>query len=125
MKDYWVFGGVVSVIFHVVLLWAVFSFGGGQARESVEAGEPATPAVERVETEPVGPSSVRPIEPLAPEGGVSVTVSYTVKSGDNLSRLAKSCGATFSELAELNGTTVEKLANLRIGQVIKLPAKGE
>jgi LysM repeat protein len=47
-------------------------------------------------------------------------VVYTVKRGDNLTRLAARDGSTLAELAALNGTTVKKLSNLKVGQKIKL-----
>ena len=46
--------------------------------------------------------------------------TYTVKSGDNLSKIAKLDGSTLSELAELNGTDVKTLSRLQPGQKIKV-----
>ena len=51
------------------------------------------------------------------------TRNYTVKPGDNLTRLARDCGSTNAELAKLNGVDEKTLANLKVGQVIKLKAK--
>ena len=44
------------------------------------------------------------------------TLDYTVKSGDNLTVLARKSGMTNAEFAEMNDTTVKKLSVLRIGQ---------
>lgn len=123
MKDHWVFGGVVSVIIHAVLLVAIFSFGGGGATTAEEPDVSTATAVERVDP-------VRPVEPVAPTGAgdvadAEIVASYTVRSGDNLSRIARNHGTTVAALADLNGMSVSKLANLRIGQVIKVPAKDE
>lgn len=44
------------------------------------------------------------------------TLDYIVKSGDNLTVLARKSGMTNAEFAEMNDTTVKKLSVLRIGQ---------
>jgi LysM repeat protein len=44
------------------------------------------------------------------------TLDYTVKSGDNLTVLARKSGMTNAEFAEMNDTTAKKLSVLRIGQ---------
>ena len=49
------------------------------------------------------------------------TRSYTVKPGDNLTRLARNAGTTPAELAKLNGVDEKELAKLKVGQTIKLP----
>ena len=55
--------------------------------------------------------------------GAPKTRNYTVKPGDNLTRLARDCGSTNAELAKLNGVDEKTLANLKVGQVIKLKVK--
>ena len=50
---------------------------------------------------------------------------YVVAKGDMLFRIAQDHGCTLQELARLNGTTVKKLSNLRVGQKIKVPKKGD
>lgn len=51
--------------------------------------------------------------------------SYKVKSGDNLTRLARESGVTIQELARLNGVSLKVLSDLKIGQTIKLPVSAE
>ncbi len=48
-------------------------------------------------------------------------VTYVVKQGDNLTKIARACGATVPELAELNGKPIKRLEKLWVGQKIKLP----
>lgn len=117
--------------------------GQNQAAAKVEDTTPPDAPVETVAeepgTKPAAPADVKPsasaakgktdAKPSAPtakgtakpaaEGRLR---SYTVRSGDNLTHLARNCGLTTAELAALNGTDVKKLANLKVGQVIKLPA---
>ena len=45
---------------------------------------------------------------------------YIVKSGDNLSKIAKLDGSTLAELAEMNGKTVKELEKLQVGQKLKV-----
>ena len=45
---------------------------------------------------------------------------YTIKSGDNLTMLAKRANLTTTELAALNGKTVKELSRLYIGQRIRI-----
>lgn len=116
-----------------------------EANPSVETADPAAAAA--AAAAPAAPEPVTPVAPVAPApvraqprparavptpaasalptlpGSEPETEDYVVKSGDNLSRIARDCGSTVDELADLNGTTVKKLANLRIGQVIKIRKK--
>lgn len=48
-------------------------------------------------------------------------VTYVVKKGDMLERLARKAGCSLSEAARYNKTTVKKLSALKVGQRIKLP----
>lgn len=50
---------------------------------------------------------------------------YTVKSGDNLTAIAKKFNTNFTELAALNKKSVKQLSALRIGQIIKVPRSTE
>ena len=45
---------------------------------------------------------------------------YVVKSGDNLSKIAKLDDSTLAELAELNGKSIKELSKLMVGQKIKV-----
>jgi LysM repeat protein len=49
------------------------------------------------------------------------TTSYTVKGGDNLSRLAKKFGTTVKAIRDANGMTSNEI---KVGQKLKIPAKG-
>jgi LysM repeat protein len=46
--------------------------------------------------------------------------TYTVKSGDTLTSIARSLGVSATELASLNGIT--NLNLIRVGQVLKVPS---
>lgn len=48
---------------------------------------------------------------------------YKVKSGDSLSEIAKKYGTTYTKLAEYNGIKNPNI--IYVGQVIKIPKKGE
>lgn len=57
--------------------------------------------------------------------GTSSTVaeqSYTVKSGDTLSKIATAYGTTYQKLASYNGIANPNI--IHVGQVIKIPASG-
>ena len=54
-------------------------------------------------------------------GNSSSLASYTVKSGDTLSEIAKAMGVTTSELASYNG--IKDANKINVGQVIKNPNK--
>ena len=65
--------------------------------------------------------AVKPSTPVRPTAADAGYMEYTVKSGDNLTVIAKRAGCTFTEIAAANGKSVKELTNLRVGQVIKLP----
>lgn len=52
----------------------------------------------------------------------SQQIEYTIKPKDNLNRLAETYGTTISELKRINNLSS---SNLHIGQVLKIPVKGE
>ena len=67
--------------------------------------------------------------PAAPamSGGAAASDSgagetYTVKSGDSLTKIAKAHGATVKEIEAANGLSTTKI---KVGQKLKLPAKAE
>ena len=66
---------------------------------------------------PAAPAApAKPAKPVAPKP--ATTGTYTVKKGDNLTKIAKANGTTVAKLTELNGI---KNANLiSVGQVLKL-----
>ena len=82
----------------------------GTAKDETPADAPAAPA-------PVhgkAPAKKTPAKP-ASKGG-----TYTVVSGDNLTKIANRFGTTVAVLVKLNGIKNANLIN--VGQVIKLPA---
>jgi murein DD-endopeptidase MepM/ murein hydrolase activator NlpD len=80
----------------------------GTAKDQTPADAPAAPA---------------PVHGKAPQKAVTpkqsvVTATYTVVSGDNLTRIASRNGTTVAELVRLNGIKNANLIN--VGQVLKL-----
>lgn len=84
----------------------------GTAKQTTPADAPVAPA-------PVH-GSAKPAKPVAaPTIPASVSKTYTVVKGDNLTRIASRFATTVATLVSLNGI---KNANLiKVGQVIKLP----
>jgi murein DD-endopeptidase len=80
-----------------------------------QGGAPAKPAAPAAPVAPVAPKpAAAPAAPAAP----AATGTYTVKKGDNLTKIAKANNTTVAKLVEINGI---KNANLiQIGQVLKL-----
>jgi murein DD-endopeptidase MepM/ murein hydrolase activator NlpD len=80
-----------------------------------QSGAPAKPAAPAAPVAPVAPVAPKPAAaPAAP----AATGTYTVKKGDNLTKIAKANNTTVAKLVEINGI---KNANLiQIGQVLKL-----
>jgi len=70
----------------------------------------------------VGQELVIPTDSSARRADVPKTTTYTVKSGDTLSGVAKKHGVTVTELEKLNG--ISRKATLRLGQTIKIPVEG-
>lgn len=84
----------------------------GTAKDVTPADAPVAPA-------PVHGAAKQSTKPVAPAVPASVSKTYTVVRGDNLTRIASRFGTTVAKLVELNGI---KNANLiQVGQVIKLP----
>lgn len=76
-------------------------------------GAPAKPAAPKPAEKPAAPvAPAASAAPAAPAG------TYTVKKGDNLTKIAKANGTTVAKLVELNGIKNANLIN--IGQVLKL-----
>ena len=61
-----------------------------------------------------GGTADKPMKPTAQAAG-----TYTVKSGDTLSRIAAAHGTTVAKLVEINGIKNPNL--IRVGQVLRLP----
>ena len=125
----WIFAIGLSLALHVLVVVLMVGIGGDDAPSPVVA--PAKP--EKVEPDTPKPTFTSPSAmTLTPSATTAVTPSaptqrevpdyktYTVKSGDNLSKIAKLDGSTLAELAELNETDVKTLSRLQPGQKIKV-----
>ena len=74
-------------------------------------------------TIPAGGSAVTSsAAPTATVGGETTTASYTVKSGDTLTKIAKSHGTSVKAIEAANGLSTTKI---KVGQKLKIPSKGE
>lgn len=117
----WIFAIGLSLALHVLVVVMMVGVGGDETPSPVVA--PAKP--EKVEPEAPKPTFTPPsaaaLAPSAPTQSEAPDYkTYTVKSGDNLSKIAKLDGSTLAELAELNGTDVKTLSRLQPGQKIKV-----
>jgi murein DD-endopeptidase MepM/ murein hydrolase activator NlpD len=83
----------------------------GTAKDVTPADAPAAPA-------PVHGNAPAPKAPTPPVAPASVSGTYTVVKGDNLTRIASRNGTTVAELVRINGIKNANLIN--VGQVIKL-----
>jgi murein DD-endopeptidase MepM/ murein hydrolase activator NlpD len=83
----------------------------GTAKDVTPADAPAAPA-------PVHGNAPAPKAPVAPAVPASVSGTYTVVKGDNLTRIASRNGTTVAELVRINGIKNPNL--IKVGQVIKL-----
>jgi LysM repeat protein len=71
---------------------------------------------------PAGGASVTGSSALAPAAVDSGVATYTVKSGDTLTKIAKSHGTTVKAIESANGLNTTKI---RVGQKLKIPSKVE
>lgn len=144
----WLGALTISVVVHVAILSAMVLTSPSPVADdldlSIAEGEeagvlpdeapvanPEVSAKAEAPTKPESPAKVeKPVKievPAKPSTTVRPTAAdagymeYTVKSGDNLTVIAKRAGCTFTEIAAANGKSVKELTNLRVGQVIKLP----
>ena len=69
-----------------------------------------------------GSVAISSTAPTSVVGGDTTTASYTVKSGDTLTKIAKSHGTTVKAIESANGLTTTKI---KVGQKLKIPSKGE
>ena len=118
----WCIAGAGSVAIHVFII-LLFVWSGKSS--SVPTPQPASVAAETKAAEPDQSPPGAPHESAAPAAPPAPpeprTRNYTVKPGDNLTRLARNAGTTPAELARLNGVDEKELAKLKVGQIIKLP----
>lgn len=117
----------IVVLLHMSAVGAfVFIQGCGTTRTTAPAVEPPPPPAmpaNTARTSPVRPTPTfqPPINvPTAPTGiDTAGAKSYTIRSGDSLSKIASRCGVTTREIQELNGITNPN--KIRIGQKLILP----
>ena len=69
-----------------------------------------------------GSTSTSSAAPTATVGGDTTTATYTVKSGDTLTKIAKSHGTSVKAIESANGLSTTKI---KVGQKLKIPSKGE
>lgn len=69
-----------------------------------------------------GSAATSSAAPTATVGGDTTTASYTVKSGDTLTKIAKTHGSTVKAIESANGLSTTKI---KVGQKLKIPSKGE
>jgi murein DD-endopeptidase MepM/ murein hydrolase activator NlpD len=80
-----------------------------------QGGAPAKPAAPAAPKPAAKPVAAKPVaKPAAP----AATGTYTVKKGDNLTKIAKANNTTVAKLVEINGIKNANLIN--VGQVLKL-----
>jgi len=78
----------------------------------------ATASVEAKDEDPVLPAPVHGPKPVAVKPATSGAKTYTVVSGDNLTKIANANGTTVAALVKLNG--IKDANKINVGQVIKL-----
>lgn len=122
----WIFAIGLSLALHVLIVALMVGIGGDDVApspvvapakpENVEPDMPTpTQSVQNTAFTPVAPAVAAPTQGEAPS-----FKTYVVKSGDNLSKIAKIDGSTLAELAKLNETDVKTLSRLQPGQRIKV-----
>jgi len=86
---------------------------------AAQGGAPAKPAAPKPAEKPAAPKPAeKPAAPVAPAAPAAPAGIYTVKKGDNLTKIAKANNTTVAKLAELNG--IKNVNLIQIGQVLKL-----
>ncbi len=58
-----------------------------------------------------------------PKSTTATSGTYTVKAGDSMSSIAASLGVNWLTMAEANGLDATTANNIKVGQVLKVPAK--
>ena len=125
----WTVAVAASLGLHALVIVALLGFGAftGSSSPSSSQEPPAKPAAVASDSGTV-PSETPPASPVdsgAVPSAVAGTVPsedkyYIVRSGDNLSKIAKLDDSSLSELAELNGKSIKELSKLMVGQKIKV-----
>ena len=148
-RTQWLIAGAVSLVLHVVGVGALLALNSPEKPPAVaEAPRPAATAssaksesgkagpekesakspvpAPAVRSEPVkdekparAETSERKVPPEKPVSADAAT--YVVKSGDNLTTIARKYSLTAAELSKLNGKDVKTFSRLRVGQRIRVP----
>lgn len=137
--EIWTVSFVASLGLHVLVVAALIGFGSlpsstppapSAPSEQPPAAVAATTPESQVPVPTADTGSVPSVDkdtkdavpvPAADTGTVpSVDKYYTVKAGDNLTKIAKLDGSTLAELAELNDKSIKELSRLKAGQRIKV-----
>lgn len=116
--EIWTVSFVASLGLHVLVVAALIGFGSLPSSTPPAPSAPSEqpPAAVAATT----PESQVPV-PNADTGTVPAADKYyTVKAGDNLTKIAKLDGSTLAELAELNDKSIKELGRLKVGQRIKV-----
>jgi LysM repeat protein len=137
----WTVAVAASLGLHALVIVALLGFGAftGSSSPSSQPEPTAKPAAVAAdsgtvpkETPPTHPTVAGTVPsavagtvpnetPVADSGTVpSEDKYYIVKSGDNLSKIAKLDDSSLAELAELNGKSIKELSKLMVGQKIKV-----
>ena len=117
MKNAWVVGGIVAA--HCVVIGAL-TLSGGCGTVGKQPPPPEQPVVMPLPPveQPVAPVFVKPAkaEPSVPE---LTTKTYTVKSGDSLSLIAKRYHVSKADMMKLN--KISDANKIHVGQKLKVP----
>lgn len=115
---------------HVVAKNDSFYTMGKKYGVTMKAIEAANPGVDSTKLK-IGQKiniPAAPVKPTKAAGGTGAAPApadadgtYTVKSGDNLGKIAKSHGTTVAKLREANGLKTDQI---KVGQKLKVPAGG-
>lgn len=121
---------IVVLLLHAVAVGGIYAFNSIKAsRRAQEPPHATTPGAAKgnsaastagaSETERSAPPSTPPTPPAST---ASRARSYSVKSGDNLTGIAKQFGVSVADLESANG--LKPAATLRIAQTLNIPSKG-
>lgn len=126
--EIWTVSFVASLGLHVLVVAALIGFGSlpsstPSAPSAPSEQPPAAVAATTPESQVPVPAADKDAGPVPAVDTAPVPVAdkyYTVKAGDNLTKIAKLDGSTLAELAELNDKSIKELARLKVGQRIKV-----
>ena len=129
----WTVAVAASLGLHVLIIVALLGFGAltdpsSPSSPPVPTAKPAAVASDSGtvpnETPPAPPAVAGTVPNETPSADSGTVLSedkyYVVKSGDNLSKIAKLDDSSLVELAELNGKSIKELSKLMVGQKIKV-----